>query len=124
LDRNGRVTATASSSTFDDFSVIFGYVDANNYYFASFNESDDDNTNGIFRVSNGTATQIRNFSATTTAGTSLHAIKVEVKDGTVSISRGSTVLGTVSVSESLDGKVGVGTRNNAAIFDNLKVVKL
>jgi hypothetical protein len=114
-------TATSSSSTWDDFSVIFGYQDAQNYYFASFNESNDANTNGIFRVQSGTATQITDFSATTTAGSSLHAIKIEVSGNSVKVSRGSTLLGTASISGSMNGRVGVGTRNNAAIFDNLIV---
>jgi beta-galactosidase len=114
-------TAPATSSNFDDFSVIFGYVDANNYYFASFNESNDANTNGIFRISNGTSSEIADFSAITAAGSTLHRIKIERSGTTLTVSKGATVLGTVTISGTLDGKVGLGTRNNAATFDNLKV---
>jgi hypothetical protein len=116
-------TAVASSSMWNDFSVVFGYVDTQNYYFASFNEGNDDNTNGLFRVQNGATTQIVDFSGTTAPGATLHAIKIEVSGSTVKVSRGGTLLGAASISGLLTGRVGVGSRNDAANFDNLKVVQ-
>src|SRR5690606_13663594 len=46
-------TSAANGSVWDDFGVIFGYQDSQNYYFFSSNESNDGGTNGIFRVVNG-----------------------------------------------------------------------
>ena len=42
--------ATSTTGGFDDFSVIFNYQNSTNYYYASFNETDGPNTNGLFEV--------------------------------------------------------------------------
>ena len=44
---------TGSSSTWNDFAIIFGWQDANNYYFYSSNESNDGATSGVFKVVGG-----------------------------------------------------------------------
>jgi hypothetical protein len=118
-----QVGAVSTSGTWDDTAVIFGYQDANNYYFASFNESNDAGTNGIFKVVNGTKTQIADFSATTNSGTTLRSIKIERVGNSIRVSRDGTSLGTVDDSTYTSGKVGIGAFNNNANFDNFKVTK-
>lgn len=112
-------SATASSSSWDDFSIIYNYQDLENYYFASFNERDDDNTNGVFKVEDGVITQIANFSSTITAGTAYN-IKIEKVGDTAKVYRNGSLLSTVKDSTFMGGKVGFGSRNNPATFDNLK----
>jgi hypothetical protein len=113
--------ATSTSSRWDDFSVAFNYIDANNYYYASFNESSNSTTNGVFKVTNGTGTKVKDFSSTT-AGGSFYTIKIEKNQKTVNVYRGQTLMATVSDEAFKGGKVGVGSYNNDATFDNLSVV--
>jgi hypothetical protein len=121
---NVNVSAIASSNSWDDFSIIFGYKDQNNYYFASFNEGNDHNTNGIFKVTSGTVTEISDFSDLTTSGSSLHHMRVEASRTHISVSRDGRVLGTATLSEVNNSRVGVGSRNNNVNFDDLVVTTL
>lgn len=113
-------SATASSSAWDDFSIIFNYQDLNNYYFASFNEKDDDQTNGIFKVAGGVATQLINFDSTIQAGTN-YKIQVEKTGDTIKVYQDGKLQATAKDSSFSGGKFGVGSRNNPATFDNLQV---
>jgi hypothetical protein len=114
--------AAASSNAWDDFAIVFGYVDASNYYYVSLNEGDDAGTNGIFRVQAGAKTQIVDFGSNVTApGTTLHAIKVVKTGSTVKVYKGSSLIGTLSGASFTSGKVGFASYNNNATFDNLKV---
>jgi hypothetical protein len=116
--------ATATSSSWDDFVIIFNFQDVNNYYFASFNESDDANTNGIFKMANGIKTEMLNFGTNTTAGSStLYSIKIERIGSRINVYKGTTSMGTVTDSTFTSGKVGFGASNNNGNFDNLKVTK-
>jgi hypothetical protein len=126
VDFNMTVQAIAvgSAGVWDDFAIIFGYKDVNNYYFASFNESDNNGTNGLFRVQDGITTELKNFIETTTAsGKSLHAIRIEKNGNSVRVSRGNILLGEIMETAIRIGKVGFGTANNSVTLDNLKVIK-
>jgi hypothetical protein len=118
-----QVSAVSSSAIWDDAAVIFGYQDANNYYYVSFNESNDPNTNGLFKVVGGTKTQLTDFAATTASGSTLHNIRIERVGSGIKVYRDGTMVGTGNDSTYTNGKVGVGTYNNNANFDNLKVIK-
>lgn len=109
-----------TSSRWDDFSIIFNYQDLNNYYFASFNESSDNFTNGIFKVENGVASKIANFSSLIAAGT-IYNIKVEKTGNTIKVYRNNSLQATVEDTTFSGGKVGFGSRNDSATFDNLIV---
>jgi hypothetical protein len=113
--------AISSTSNWDDFSILFGFVNSANYYFASFNESNDTNTNGIFKVKDGAPIEIVNFSALTESGTVLQPIRIEKVGSNIKVYRANSLLGTAIISGTIKGKVGVGTRNNSAVFDNLVV---
>ncbi|WP_228054785.1 heparin lyase I family protein [Gloeocapsopsis crepidinum] len=112
--------ATAGSSDWDDFSVIFNYQNQQNYYYASFNESDNDGTHGLFKVVGGVATQIANFDNTIRGGATYN-IKVEKKGSTVNVYRDNVLQAAVTDATFSGGRVGFGSRNNPATFDNLKV---
>ena len=113
-------SATASDGSFDDFSVLFNYQDNNNYYYASFNESNDGATNGIFKKAAGVVTQLADFTALSTAGTT-HAVTIEKTGSTLRVSQGTSVLATATDATFAGGKVGFGSRNNGATFDDLVV---
>lgn len=111
-----------TSGAFDDFSIIFNYADANNYYYASFNESNDTGTNGIFKFSSGVMTELKDFTPLIKSDT-VYKIKVVKSGSTYTVSNNGTTVGSVSDTTFASGKVGFGTRNNAATFDNLLVTQ-
>jgi hypothetical protein len=124
--------AINTTSTVNDFSVIFNFKDANNYYYASFNERDtnssgaeDVNTNGIFKVVNGTRTQIRDFAETTLPGdfttTVLHKVRIEKVKSTIRVFRDNVLMGVVTDTTYTGGKAGVGSFNDSGRFDNFMV---
>jgi hypothetical protein len=121
LTANG--SAPSTSSSWDDFAIIFNYQNSTNYYYAHFSESNSTTANGIFRVLDGTHSQLVDFTTMTTAGTTLHTIKVERVGSSIKVYRGSTLMGQATDSNFTGGKVGLGTTNNNANFDNLKVTQ-
>jgi len=119
------LVAANAGSAFDDFSVIFGHVSPTNYYFASFNESNDPATNGLFYYNGTTATQVVDFTTLITPGTT-YTVKVEYIGSTLKVYRGPvggslTLYATYTVSLPASGKIGVGSKNDSATFDNALV---
>lgn len=113
-------STTSTSSSWNDFSIVFGYQDNSNYYYASFNESNDSATNGIFKVAGGTRTQMVNISNTITAGT-LYPIRVERQGAAIRVYRSGNLAAQVNDSTFPTGKVGFGSKNDGATFDDLNV---
>jgi hypothetical protein len=120
LTTHAKVQGT--SSNWDDFSVVFNYTDTSNYYFASFNESNDAYTHGLFRVQAGRVTQLADFTSVISGGVD-YAIKVERIGSTLRVSRNGVLAAEVTDSTFTSGKVGYGSRNDPASFDNLRVTK-
>lgn len=112
--------ATSTSDGFDDFGVIFNYQDANNYYFASFNETNGPNTHGLFKVSGGALTALADFTETLTPG-ALVAVRVEKQGSTIRAYRNGQLLATATDATFTGGKVGVGAGGGLASFDNFVV---
>jgi hypothetical protein len=123
------VDASVTSNTgsaFDDFSIIFGYTSATSYYYASFNESNDAGTNGLFFYNGTTSTQLVDFTALIAPGTT-YTVKVEYIGSTLKVYRGPvggtlSLYATYTVTLPAGGRVGVGSKNDAATFDNVLVV--
>ncbi|HYO07770.1 MAG TPA: PA14 domain-containing protein, partial [Tepidisphaeraceae bacterium] len=110
----------AASAPWANAAVIFGYQDANNYYFFSSNQSNDGATNGIFRVVNGTSTELADASATITAGAT-YQLRVERSGSDIRAYRNGALIASASDATFTSGQVGVGTRQFQASFDNLVV---
>jgi cytochrome c peroxidase len=107
----------------DDFTVVFEYQNATNYMFVNFGDVNDSAGNGVFRVVNSVRTQIRDFSGLTTPGTA-RRISVRRTGATIRVMRDGAQIGTdVNDNTFSGGQVGVGSRDNAASFDNLFVEK-
>lgn len=117
----GNATNTTSSN--DDFSVVFNYQNATNYMFVNLGDVNDATGNGIFRVVNSVVTQIRDFTSTTAPGTA-RRISVRRTGAVIQVLRDGSQLGTdVSDTTFSGGQVGIGSRDNAAVFDNVFVEK-
>jgi hypothetical protein len=112
--------AYATSSTSDDFAIIFGWQDPDNYYFASFAESNTSAQSGIFRVLNGTSTQLADITSLITAGTTYN-IRVERVGSSIKVYRNGTLQASATDSTFKSGRYAFGARSNRASFDNLIV---
>lgn len=119
------VVASSGGSTneFDDFSVIFGYQDSNNYYFASFNESNDGNTHGIFKVQAGNQTELTDFSGGI-EDDRFYDVKIEKRGSAYKVYLDGQQAGSVTDAAFASGKVGMGSRNNEVRFDNMIVTAI
>jgi hypothetical protein len=117
---NASAKATSTSAPNDNFAVVFGWIDPNNYYFASFDESTDVYRKGIFRVINGVATQLAFIYSQITPNTT-YAIKVERLGSYIRVYRNGTLEAETPDTALVEGKVGFGTRSGRATFDDLVV---
>ncbi|HMJ16081.1 MAG TPA: hypothetical protein VK524_31915 [Polyangiaceae bacterium] len=114
---------SASASAWDDFSIVFNYADVNNYYFVSFNESNDERTSGVFNYLNGVLTQLVDISAAIQAGTT-YSIRIVRQGSGASILRNGVQIASAAGLTRTGGKVGLGSRNDPAQFDNFAVSTL
>lgn len=115
-------SVTATSNPWNDFSLVFGFVSYSDYYYVSFNEGNDGNTSGIFRVAGGTQTQLADITSGISAGTT-YAIKVERVGNTVKVYRNGSLSAQATASTLTNGRVGFGSRNDSCAFDNLRVTQ-
>lgn len=118
--------AANAGSAFDDFSIIFGFVTTTNYYYASFNQSDDPATNGLFYYNGTTSTQVVDFGANVIVPGTTYTVKIEYIGTGLKVFRGPVggalaLLATYTVSLPSNFKIGVGSKNDACTFDNVLV---
>ena len=112
--------AEAAGVPWSNFSVIFGYQDAQNYYFFSSNQSNDAATSGIFRVVNGNSTELADVPAAITPGTT-YQLRVERSGDQIRAYRDGTLVASAADGTFQSGRVGLGVRQFRATFDNLTV---
>ncbi len=108
---------TTDTDTWADFAVIFSFKDASNYWYAAFARSDDAFTNGLFKVEGGVQTEVASFGSTVASNTT-YAISIVQAAGNLMVSSNGTALATVAANPG-DGRFALGSRDNAAVFDNL-----
>jgi hypothetical protein len=113
-------STTPTDSPFNDFSIVFGFQDPANYYFASFSEGNDANTSGIFKVVGGTRTELADITAPIVAGTT-YAIRIEREGAAIRVYRSGEQVASASDATYSAGKVGFGSRNDGGTFDDLEV---
>jgi len=113
-------STTASSSRFNDFSIVFGYRGPADYWFASFCEGNDAATSGVFRVEGGVRTELADVTSTIVAG-AVYAVRVERRGTTLRVFRAGEQVASVTEAVSTDGRVGFGSRNDGGTFDDLVV---
>jgi hypothetical protein len=112
--------AISTGNTWNNFAVIFGYQDPNNYYFFSSNQNNDAGTNGIFRVVDGASTELANIAGTITAGVT-YQLKLELSGGSIKAYRNNVLVASANDSTFISGQIGLGSRQFPAVFDNLIV---
>jgi hypothetical protein len=117
---NVQATPTATAAAWNNAAVIFGYQDPNNYYFVSFNESNDAATSGIFKVVNGVSTELADITTPIVAGQASR-IRVQRVGGNIEAYLNNVLVASATDTTFTAGRIGLGTRQYAASFDNLTV---
>jgi hypothetical protein len=116
LTASAKATSTSGSS--DNFALVFGWIDPNNYYYARFDESTDVYRKGIFRVINGNPTQLAFIYSSITPNTT-YDIKIERIGSSIRVYRNGALEAETPDTALVDGKIGVGTKDGRATFDDL-----
>jgi hypothetical protein len=98
-------------------SVIFGYVDEQNYYYANFAASAGAGLSGVYRVSGGSRTTLATY-ANAIAPNQSYGLEVRHKDGAIRVYLGTTFLYKVSSVSVVGTKLGVATVSGNANFMN------
>ncbi len=114
----GRTKGTSNS--FNDFSVLFSYQDPDNHCFVSFNEGNDADTSGIFSVVDGAVRELADISSTIKADQD-YDVRIDKEGERVTAYRNGTQMATVNAPDCGGGRVGFGTRNDGARFDDLRL---
>jgi len=128
IDQNVSVTASEwtlksnatpianSDGTPANFSLVFEYTDAENYYYANFSTADATYLSGVYKVSNGVPTKLLGYANRVNAGQT-YTVEVRKKSGEVKLYLNSTYLVKVADTNTAAAKVGVGTVSSNATFD-------
>jgi len=104
-----------------DFAIVFGYQDANNYFYMMFNNDAD--FTALFRVVNGVRQQVAIAGQDWVTDNLYHAVEISRSGGEITVLfDGATVL-TATDSTFATGRVGVGSFNDSAYFDDISVKK-
>jgi hypothetical protein len=112
--------AVAADVPWSNFAVVFGYQDASNYYFFSSNQSNDAATSGLFKVVNGTSTELADTTTLITPGVTYH-VRVEREGSQIRAYRDGALVAAASDGTFTAGQIGLGTRQFQASFDNFVV---
>lgn len=111
---------TGTGSAWNDAAVVFGFQDSSNYYYMSLNESNDDNTKGLLKIVDGTPSQLADISISVASDTD-YPIVIQRSGSSIVASVNSSQVASASDSTFTSGKVGVGSYNDGASFDDFTV---
>jgi len=102
-----------------DFAMVFGYQDAKNYFYMMFNN--DASYTALFKVVKGARQQIAIAGQDWMTDNFYHAVEISRNGGEINVLfDGATVL-TATDAAFPSGRVGVGSFNDSAYFDDISV---
>ncbi len=103
-----------------DYAVVFGFQDSGNYYYMLFNN--DENLTQLFKVINGNRTLLETAnSGDWLNDNAYHSIEVTRIGSDISVRFDGNVILNANDSSLGAGKVGVGSYNDSAYFDDVNV---
>jgi len=109
-----------SSNAFADYGVIFGFVDATNFYYFLANK--DAGSNELFRVTNGTRYSLLNLGESLISDDDYHTFSCEVVDGYFYF---ETDDNDWQVEEDFpEGQVGLCSFNDEVYFDHFMITPI
>ncbi|ATC65421.1 hypothetical protein CMV30_16535 [Nibricoccus aquaticus] len=112
---------TGTGALWNDAAVVFHYQDSNNFYYVSLNESNDDNTKGILKVQGGVVTQLADITAVVASDTD-YRLKIERTGSLIVVFLDDVEIASADDASFGFGKVGYGTNNDGASYDDLSVI--
>lgn len=118
LSTLARITGTASD--WNDVAVVFGYVDTSNYYYVAINESNDGGTQGVFKVEEGTPTELADISYSIASDTD-YTVEITRSGSSIVVEINSSQVASITDATYAGGKVGFGSKNDGGQFDDLEV---
>lgn len=114
------MTVPSTASDWDDGIVVFNYIDEANHYIVSLNQSNDSESNGLLKVVDHVKTELVDFPTTMNPGQS-YTVNVERRGATITVKINGDVWATTEDASILTGKVGMGSSNDGAVFDDFAV---
>ncbi|MFS0727528.1 family 16 glycoside hydrolase [Paenibacillus sp. 1P07SE] len=108
---------TGTNNGFRDYSVIFDYIDADNYSYVSMHQ--DAAAAGIFKVTGGTISKSASLTVGTLIGT-WQQVKIQRQADQVEVYLDDMLIGSNEATAN-SGRIGLGSLNDVTEFDNLKV---
>jgi len=110
------------SNTYADYAIVFGYEDANNYYYAMYNS--DSISTEIFQVVNDVRSTLGSYAGSIITDNNFHTVKVVYQNGDIKMYYDGALLITVSDSQVPTGKVGFGGYNDYSSWDDIVITDL
>ena len=120
LSLQARLGDSIASNPQADYAVVFGYQDADNYYYMMFNA--DMAYTQLYKVVNGSRVVVASAASDWLNDEAYHSIGVTRSGNAISVTfDGATVVSATDSSFGA-GQVGVGSFNDAAYFDDIQLV--
>jgi len=102
-----------------DYAVVFGYQDDNNYYYMLFNTTQ--NWNALYRMQDGTRSEIAIASTSLITDNNYHVIEVSVQNSFMTVRKDQANVFSSQVPGLQGGRVGIGSLNDIAYFDDINI---
>lgn len=114
--------ASLSDDNADNFAVVFGFQDDNNYYYALFNSRAE--WNELFKVINGQRIAIASPNVELITDNKFHNFEISKQDDLIIIKRDGVIVMSANDDTFKIGKVGVGVlgiSNDVTYFDDIEI---
>ncbi|MFQ5823914.1 MAG: putative Ig domain-containing protein [bacterium] len=102
-----------------DFAIVFGYQDDNNYYYMLFNSNAP--WSALNKVENGFRSEIISSNVALITDNDYHNIEVSRQGSLIVVKQDEVIVLTTNDATFGEGRVGIGSFNDAAYFDDIEV---
>ncbi|MBN2013514.1 T9SS type A sorting domain-containing protein [candidate division KSB1 bacterium] len=116
---NARTPEDMGQNDAADYDIIFGYQNNASYFRVMFNSKN--NYSNIFKITNGQTDTVASCPGTILQDNNYHYIKIIRISGQISVAFDNTIIMTGYDSDFPTGKLGVGSFNDAAYFDDIYI---
>ncbi len=103
-----------------DYVLVFGYQDKNNYYYMMFNDAQ--NNTQLFRVVDGSREELNTASSDWVTDAAYHTVEISRQGNWIEVRFDNAVILQTTDSTFGAGQLGLGSYNDSAYFDNVRVV--
>ncbi len=122
LTLQAKLGDSVDSNAFADYAIVFGYQDENNYYYMMFNN--DKSYSRLYKVVNGVRSSVAATASDWVNDNAYHEIGIRRDNSEITVTYdGVTVIKVVDSSFGA-GQVGVGSFNDSAYFDDIRISAL